>query len=119
MVLINKLVTRKPEERESNNKLIKSCYALLLCYFIYFFRDCYSYANRNCSAICNGNGNGNGNILWSVTTSLLQLVIRVTILIAAEEKTVTTLYNLHSNHYSTEETYHDQDEGMTTIGVAG
>jgi len=40
---------------------------------------------------CDTNGDGRS----SVTTSLLQLVIRVTILIAAEENTVTTLYNLH------------------------
>ena len=78
--------------------------------FFYFFRDCYSYANRN--------GDGNGNRPSSVTTSLLQLVIRVTVFITAEENTATTLYNLHKNHCSTEETYHDQDEGMTTIGVA-
>ena len=42
--------------------------------------------------------------------------IHLTVLLTAEENTGTTLYNLHRNHDSTQETNHDQDEGMTTIG---
>ena len=55
------------------------CVLLPLLFFILFM------------TFCDTNGDGRS----SVTTSLLQLVIRVTILIAAEENTVTTLYNLH------------------------
>ena len=44
------------------------------------------------------------------------LVVNLTVLVAVEENTVTMLYNLRSNHGSNEETYHDQDDGMTTLG---
>ena len=40
---------------------------------VFFFGNCYSYANHICIAIYNENGNGSS----SVTTSLLQLAIVV------------------------------------------
>ena len=44
------------------------------------------------------------------------LVVNLALLVTVEENTVAMLYNLHSNHGSNDETYHDQDDGMTILG---